>query len=109
MNALEINNIAAAQRMLIWAFLVSIAGAATRIPIVWFPAVGFLIFCAYKASKAMKFSPLASVLWGIAVVLPVLSTICILILNYKVTGVLKSHGFKVGLLGVKPSDLPNRT
>ncbi len=108
MKELEINNIASAQRLLIWAFIISIVGAATKIPIIWFPAVIFLIFCAYKTSKAMEFSTAASVFWGMAMLLPGLSTICILILNYKITFVLRAHGLKVGLLGVKPSDLPTK-
>jgi len=106
MKELAINSTASAQRLLIWAFIISMVGAATKIPIVWFAAVIFLIFCVYKTSKAMGFSTAASIFWGMAMLLPGLSTICILILNYKTTCVLRAHGLKVGLLGVKPSDLP---
>jgi len=99
-----IRNVGQAQRLLLWAVLASIVGWI--FPVVLIVAIPFQLYCVYNISKALEFSTGASILYLVAMFLPLVSLLCLLLLNSKATGVLRDAGIKVGLMGASPDDLP---
>ena len=104
-NPGKIRNVGLAQRLLLWAALASILSFIITPGLV--VAIPFQLYCIYKLSKALELHTVAIVFLMLAMVIPLVSTICLLVLNGKATSVLKSAGIKVGLMGAKASDLPS--
>ncbi len=100
-----IRAIGLAQRLLLWAVLASILGWV--IPFAFIITIPFQLYCVYKLAKALQLSTVASVLYLIAMFIPLVSLICLLILNGRATRALKEAGIRVGLMGAKPSTLPS--
>jgi len=103
----QIQSVAKAQRMLLLSVLASIVGnilmrSNTYVGLAMIPILlgiaAFSIWCVYRLCKALDKSP---VLWIIAMFIPLVNLICLVALNSSATSFLKSHGLKVGLLGVK--------
>jgi hypothetical protein len=61
----------------------------------------------YKLAKALGFGAGSTILYLIAMFIPLLNLICLLDLNSKATSILRDAGIKVGLMGAKLSDLPD--
>ncbi len=125
-----IRNIGLAQRMLIWAFVLSVAGLsiASIVAIVTFgieqtvpvnmPFVGsfffqfyyaftvlFHIYCVYLLSRMLRLGVPLSALCAVAMFLPLLNLLCLLWLNRRATRLLGDARIEVGLLGASPADL----
>ena len=100
----NIRAVGLAQRLLLWAVLTSIIGWLL-LPLLIF-AIPFQLYAVFKLAKALTFSTSSAVMYFIAMFLPIVGFICLLMLNNKATVVLQTHGFRVGLMGVKISDLP---
>jgi hypothetical protein len=114
-NVNQIREVAHAQRSLIWAIFGVFAYwlALSRlvhppITIILFVAVLVELLLVYQLAKALKFNVIQHILFLIAVLIPIwwINLICLLTLSYRARKFLKNAGVKVGLMGVKPSDLP---
>ena len=68
--------------------------------------IPFQLYCVYRLGKALGLSTGVLVLCLIAMLLPIVSLGCLVVLNSKATGILRAAGIKVGFMGAKPSDLP---
>ena len=99
-----VRNVGMAQRLLLWAILASIVGPF--VPFAFIAIIPFLLYCVYRLAKALQLSTAASVLYLLAMFIPLVSLICLLILNRKAISLLRANGIRVGFMGVKPSDLP---
>jgi len=55
----------------------------------------------------LEMSVVAIVLLMLAMFIPLISLICLLVLNSKSTATLQLAGIKVGLMGAKSSELPS--
>lgn len=103
-NENMVRNVGQAQRLLIWAVLASIVGWIA--PYGLYVAVPFQLYCVYKLAKALGLGTGASVFYLIAMFIPLVSLICLLVLNSEATNFLRDAGIRVGLMGAKSSDLP---
>jgi len=109
----EVITVAERQRAILWLILISFAAffactyltAVTENPLfstlLWIPGIVSIVFV-YKLAKAMKAS---AVLYAICSILPGISLLTLLMLNSRATGVLTSHGIRLGLMGARSSDL----
>lgn len=104
-RAQMVREVGMAQRLLIWAVLASIAGWI--VPFAFILAIPFQLYCVYKLARALGFSTAICVLYLVAMFVPLASLIFLLVLNQKATTLLTEAGIKVGLMGARPSDLPN--
>lgn len=66
-------------------------------------AIAGMVFVLLLALKI--YSPVVAVLLAILALAPCIGLICLLVINGKATGILKSHGIKVGLLGANISSI----
>lgn len=127
-NNEDLLRIARAQKLLVWIFLIgallvcaavtTAAVAAARagsgsqvLPAPWAGLLravqiafwlGAVIF-AYWVARALKTR--AVWVYVILMLIPCVSLITLLVLNYKATAVLRTHGVHVGLFGAKKEDL----
>ena len=113
----SLREIGRSQSLLLWAVLASVAGhiglfvdAIPRLLVFVYcvPAIAFMLFCVYKAARAIGCGVIVSVLSQILMFFPMVSLIVLLILNREATSVLRNAGVKVGLMGAKQSDLRYR-
>ncbi len=58
----------------------------------------FNMYWVYRLCKALKTTPWAYV---VGMIIPLISLICLVLLNQRATKLLRAHGLKVGLLGVQ--------
>jgi energy-coupling factor transporter transmembrane protein EcfT len=88
-------NVGKKQKAIIWLVLASIA--AFFIPFAPFivGVIGIIFVAQLAAAQKL---PVAW-LWAFSQIIPLVSLICLLILNQKATNILKSKGIKVGLMG----------
>jgi hypothetical protein len=103
----EIEEIAKAQRMFLLSILANFVvgilmktGALVGLalaPVALGIAI-FSIWCVYRLCKSLS---MGSVLWVIAMFIPIINVIFLLVLNQKATRYLKNRGIEVGLLGAK--------
>ena len=93
-----------AQRLLLWAILTSIVGWLL-LPLVIL-AIPFQLYAVFKLAKALTLSTSSAVMYFVAMFIPIVSLICLVVLNNKATVLLQEHGIRVGLMGAKRSDLP---
>ena len=68
--------------------------------------IPFQLYSVYKLAKALEMSSGASSGWLVAMFIPLVSLICLPVLNSRATKVLKQAGIRVGLMGAKVTDLP---
>lgn len=104
-NAEKIRNVGLSQKLLLWAVLASIL--AWIIPFAFIVAIPFQLYCVFRLAKALEMSMVAIVSLMLAMFIPLVSLICLLVLNSKATSTLQLTGIKVGLMGAKSSDLPS--
>jgi hypothetical protein len=58
----------------------------------------FAMYCVYRLCRALGVTPWAYV---VAMLVPLVSLVCLFVLNGKATAFLKAHGVRVGFLGAK--------
>lgn len=104
-DSMMVRAVGIAQRLLLWAVLASILGWI--IPFAFLVTIPFQLYCVYKLAKALELGTGALILYLTAMFIPLVSLICLLVLNSKATSVLRDAGIKVGLMGAKPSELPS--
>ncbi len=91
------------QKAIMWLILASLI--AFFIPYATF-VVGIIgIVLVYQLAKAQKSS--VAWLWALLQIIPVVSLICLLIINQKATSILKQKGVRVGLMGGDSTQLKN--
>ena len=97
-----IREVGLAQRLLLWAVLASFVGIVFRPAMLL--TIPFQLYSVYKLAKALEMSSGASSGWLVAMFIPLVSLICLLVLNSRATKVLKQAGIRVGLMGAKVAD-----
>ncbi|MFA6728323.1 MAG: hypothetical protein WCS17_08925 [Prevotella sp.] len=91
------------QKAIMWLIIASLV--AFCIPFATF-VVGIVgIVLVYQLAKAQK-SPVAW-LWALLQIIPIVSLICLVIINQKATTILKEKGISVGLMGGDSTQLEN--
>lgn len=109
LEPVRLRNLAAAQKLAIWAVLANI------ISTIFFPlmllAIPFMLYAVYRLVKAVSDRPDratgAAVLAMIAMFIPLASLIVLVVFNGKATAKLQLNGVRVGFMGAKSSDLPD--
>ena len=102
--ATKIRDVGSAQRLLLWSILLSIVGWIF-LPLVVI-AIPIQIYSIFKLAKALTLSTSSAIMYAIAMFVPLVSLVCLVVLNNKATVYLQSNGIPVGLMGAKRSDLP---
>ena len=118
----NIRKVGLAQRLLIWVMLASIVvmlasmvGAALVVGSLdahlvvpaMIMTIPFQLYCVYKLAKALDMATGIAVLWLVSMLIPLVSLVCLLVLNGKATRTLKSAGIRVGLMGASVAELPS--
>jgi hypothetical protein len=63
------------------------------------------VYCVYKLAVAVRYRP--PVLYGLLMLIPLISLLVLLRVNARATAILKAHGIRVGLGGANHKDLEN--
>ena len=100
----DIRRVALAQRLLLWAVLASFIGLL--VPLGMLVTIPFQLYCVFRLAKAFGMSSGRATVWLLAMFIPVVSLICLLVLNARATRTLRNYGVKVGLMGARMADLP---
>ncbi|KRE82914.1 hypothetical protein ASG75_15350 [Rhodanobacter sp. Soil772] len=104
-NEAGIEQVASAQKLIIYSILAYVAGAAARI---FLGPVGLLVVvCAalvglvgtFRLCSGLGYSMATRVILIVLMFVPLVSLIVLLVLNAKATGKLRAAGYRVGLLG----------
>jgi hypothetical protein len=105
-GAASLSELARGQKLLIYAILINIAAIVLRNAVGALGAVvlGLMtlvlaITGIFGIAAALRFSTLAKWLLALSMLIPFVNLIVMLLLNVRATKVLKSGGYKVGLLG----------
>ncbi|OOG37507.1 hypothetical protein [Rhodanobacter sp. C05] len=100
-----IDEVASAQKLIIYAILTYFAAAAIRAymgPVGLLVALGALLMGlvgTYRLCSGLGFSMASRVILIVLMFVPLVSLIVLLVLNAKATAKLRSAGYRVGLLG----------
>jgi hypothetical protein len=103
----RLNRVASGQRIIITSLLVSIVSSMLRVQIgdiaviISIGATMVSIVGAVRLAGALGRSKLSQVLYGIAMILPLINLIFMLILSSQANKSLRAGGYKIGLLGAK--------
>jgi hypothetical protein len=104
-NDAGIEQVASAQKLIIYSILAYFGGALVR---AWLGPIGLLVFvCAilmglvgtFRLCSALGYSMAVRVILIVLLFVPLVSLIVLLVLNAKATGRLRAAGYHVGLLG----------
>jgi hypothetical protein len=102
-----LNRIASGQRLMIYSILVSMTGIALRTTmgpsaaLISVGASAFAIYAAVRLSGALGSGAVTRILYGGAMIIPVVNLIVMLILSGRATRALRAGGYEVGLLGAR--------
>jgi hypothetical protein len=105
---IHIEDIAAGQKLVIYAILTYFVAAAARVAVgpfaivVFLAAVGLAIAGILKLGTGLGFSTLVKVLCVGVMFIPLIGLIMLVVVNSKATGRLRAAGYSVGLLGARP-------
>jgi hypothetical protein len=99
----ELCEIAAAQKLLIWA--VAAGFAVFLSPYLYILVVPFKLYAVYRISRVLRFEMVFRIICMVCMFVPLLGIIILLVLNSKATGTLSSAGVRVGLSGASQADL----
>lgn len=109
-----LRNVGIAQRRLMGAMLVQVACIVVRLLPIPF-ALGFIVlliasayqcYVVFRLAEATGMETAARIVWLLLMFVPLVSLICLLLLNKKATDILRAAGIDVGLMGAKLQDLP---
>ncbi len=109
MTALDLRELALAQRFSIWGSLAGFVGLLTSYRYVLFVATLFMIYCAWRILKAGQFSVTAKVIWLVLTLIPLVNLLALISLSHRAALKLRAAGIRVGLFGVKMHDLSTQS
>lgn len=99
-HGVNIEKLAAAHRLSVWAVVVGFVGACTHIYLA-LAAIPFHVYCAFRVGRIVRVSHGALVAILLLMLLPIANTLTLVLLNNKAARVLKAAGMPIGFMGVK--------
>lgn len=111
----NIENVRSGQKIIIYAILLNIVSFPLRLAFAGDPALNAIsalmtlaaiiisIFGLLRLAKGLGYSVILRIVFGVLMILPLISLIVLLVLNAKATAFLRAAGLQVGLLGASKS------
>lgn len=105
MASLDLRALAFAHRLAIWGALAGFIAVFTH-GYAMVPATLFMLFCAWRVTRAGGFGVPATLLWLILMLIPLVNILALILLSHRAAVKLRAAGIPVGLFGVSSTNIP---